>query len=452
MQTSSTASQLNALVIIGTLFFVFGFITWLNGALIPFLQIVCELSDSQALFIAFSFYIAYVVMALPMSYVLNRTGYRNAMTLGLGLIALGCLLFIPAAEMQRFGIFVVAQFIVGAGLTILQTASNPYLVLAGPSESAAARISIMGILNKGAGWLAPMMFGILVMGEFSGITAQSVAQLSPAEQTIQIAKLADSLVLPYLGMAIALLILAVALRFSGLPELENDEAKASATDVQSAQSIWQFPNLILGVVTLFCYVGVEVIAGDTIGLLGSKLNVPGAMSLTSYTMAFMVVGYVLGLVLIPKVISQRKMLVCSALLGMVLALMIISSNPASNRVSEIVWVWAGLPALPDPVVYVALLGLANAIVWPAVWPLALADLGRFTARGSALLIMGIAGGAILPLLFGKLAEWTSITHAYMLTLPCYGFIALYALVGCRMRSWKTSSGKGATNKANTFSH
>ncbi|MCH1925213.1 sugar MFS transporter [Shewanella sp. C32] len=424
------------MTIIGTLFFVFGFVTWLNGALVPFLQIVCDLSGTEALLISSSFYIAYVVMALPMSYVLNRTGYRNAMSLGLGLIALGCVLFAPAAETRQFSLFIVAQFIVGSGLTILQTASNPYLVKIGSPESAAARISIMGLLNKGAGWAAPQIFAVLVMGQFAGITQQSVAALSEAERALQIQSLADSLVYPYLGMAVALVILAVALRYSGLPEIDlHEEDTALASQHTEHSSVLQFPHLVLGVMTLFCYVGVEVIAGDTIGLAGSELGVDGALSLTSFTMCFMVLGYLLGLVLIPRLISQQSMLMISAGLGIVLALVIPLLDAQSTQLSAVLWGWLGIRELPDPIACIALLGLANAIVWPAVWPLALAGLGHFTARGSALLIMGIAGGAVLPLLFGVCADYFGIQEAYLMTVPCYAFILFYAVKGHRIRHW-----------------
>ncbi|QSX32674.1 sugar MFS transporter [Shewanella avicenniae] len=424
------------MVIIGTLFFVFGFVTWLNGALIPFLQIVCELTGTEAMLIAFSFYIAYVVMALPMSYVLNRTGYRNAMTLGLMLIALGCMLFAPAAESRQFLLFIVAQFIVGSGLTILQTASNPYLVKIGPSETAAARISIMGLLNKGAGWAAPQIFAVLVMGEFAGITTQSINALPAAEKAIQIQALADSLVYPYIGMAIALVVLAIGLRYSGLPEIDlAEEDKALNNTGKDKSSVLHFPHLVLGVVTLFCYVGVEVIAGDTIGLAGSHLGVEGAMSLTSYTMFFMVIGYTLGLILIPRVLTQRQLLALSASLGVVLALLIPMTNAQSYQIANILWGWMGITTIPDPIACIALLGLANAIVWPAVWPLALEGLGHFTAKGSALLIMGIAGGAILPLIFGLCSDQFGIQNAYLMTIPCYGFILFYALKGSQIKHW-----------------
>lgn len=437
MQTRLTYGNWMPLAIIGALFFVFGFITWLNGALIPFLQIVCQLGETQALLIAFSFYIAYVVMALPMAFILERTGYKNAMSIGLFLIALGCLLFIPAAKSQTFAIFLVAQFIVGSGLTILQTASNPYLVKVGPQESAAARISIMGLLNKGAGVIAPIIFTYLILGDFEGINAKSFALLSAAEQANQIDIMSNNLILPYLGMAIALSLLAIGLRFSDLPELdlEQESQNLQATHADKS-SVMHFPHLILGVMTLFFYVGVEVIAGDTIGLLGSRLGVENATSLTSFTMVFMVIGYLLGLFLTPRLISQKTLLIMSALSGIVFSVSVIYSDPAHSGVSELLWGWLGVQTIPNTVAFVALLGLSNAIVWPAVWPLALKDLGYFTAKGSALLIMGIAGGAILPLVFGMLSSHFSPINAYWMMVPCYLFILFYGVKGCQMKQWK----------------
>lgn len=422
-------SSLQPIIIIGVLFFMFGFITWLNGALIPFLQLVCQLGEFQALLIAFSFYIAYVVMALPMARVLAWSGYKNAMSIGLGLIALGCALFIPAAYSQQFMVFLLAQFVVGSGLTLLQTASNPYLVRVGPEHSAAARISLMGILNKSAGVLAPLVFTWLVLQDLGHITADSLALLSEADRQQHLTLLASQLMAPYAGIAVAILLLAVGLRFSALPA----EAAPVTTD-GSESSIWQHRHLVLGVITLFCYVGVEVIAGDTIGLLGSALNVQGATTLASYTMAFMVLGYSLGLMLVPKVLSQRQALAISAGLGLVLSVSILVSDPSSTAISALLWGWAGIPLLPDPISLVALLGLANALVWPAVWPLALAGLGSLTPKASALLIMGIAGGALLPLLYGALSQHFGAIVGYMVLLPCYAMILYYALRGCQVKS------------------
>lgn len=419
---------------IGLLFFIFGFVTWLNGALIPFLQMVCELSEVQALFIAFCFYFAYVVMALPMAKILEKTGYQKGMSLGLVIIALGCTLFVPAALSKTFGVFLLAQFIVGSGLTILQTASNPFIVRLGSEESAAARIAFMGLLNKAAGVLAPLVFTALVLGNFGDVTQASLAQLSDAERDLQLDAMSTQLIMPYIGMGIALGLLALVFSRVNLPTLPEEQGSVQR-EKQTSGSVLQFPHLVLGAVTLFCYVGVEVIAGDTIGLYGSRLGVANATSLASFTMTAMVVGYVLGLVLIPKYIGQARALLASAFFGILLSCAILFASNTSTAIATLLWGWMGIPTVPDTVALIALLGLANAMVWPTVWPLALEGLGQWTAKGSAVLVMGIAGGAVVPLGYGVLAESVGGQFAYAIMLPFYGFIAYYALTGHKKRSW-----------------
>ena len=437
MQTTAVENKQNSsflpMMIIGGLFFIFGFITWLNGALVPFLQIVCDLNEIQAILIASTFYFAYVVMALPMAKILDIIGYRKSMSVGLGLISLGCLIYIPAAQAQSFALFLVAQFVLGTGLTLLQTASNPYIVKIGPEETAAVRISIMGILNKLAGVVAPMIFTALVLGDFGDVTAKSIADLAETERTLKITALADGLIYPYLCMALALAILAAAILKSGLPELNlNQVDQNNSQQIAPQKSLMAFPHLILGAATLFVYVGVEVIAGDTIGLFGSNLGVANATTLTSFTMAFMVIGYVLGLILIPRVMTERHALLGSAVLGMVLSVAVVFSSSTDTFFSEVLWGWMGLGLVPNTITFIALLGFANAIVWPAIWPLALKGLGELTAKGSALLIMGIAGGAILPLVYGALSTTFGSQSAYWMMLPCYLFILYYALIGCKI--------------------
>jgi glucose/galactose transporter len=434
IENNNTGSQssVGPMLIIGMLFFIFGFVTWLNGALIPTLQIICELTETQALFVASSFYIAYFVMAQPMAWVLDRTGYKNAMSLGLIIVAAGCLLFIPAAYTKAFPLFIIAQFVVGTGLTILQTASNPYIVKIGPQETAAVRISIMGLLNKGAGILAPIVFTSLVLGKFAGVTAKSIATLPEEERLEQITQLANGLVSPYIGMAIVLVILSFLLRRSPLPELNLTEEQTG--DEQATQSLFEYPHLILGFVAIFLYVGVEVIAGDTIGLYGSQLGVENATTLTSYVMVFLVTGYLLGLALIPRLINQETALLASSLLGVILTFAIVTSSTESYGFSEALWGWTGIPTVPNTIAFIAMLGLANALVWPAVWPLALDGLGEMTAKGSALLIMGIAGGAILPLVYGLFAEHMDGQAGYWVMLPCYAFLVFYAVKGHKIRN------------------
>jgi glucose/galactose transporter len=407
------------MIIIGVLFFIFGFVTWLNGSLIPFLKIICDLSDFQALFVTFAFYIAYTVMAFPMSFVLDKTGYKNGMAIGLGIMAVGALLFIPAAFSGEFIVFLLALFTLGAGLTILQTASNPYVVHIGPIESAAMRISIMGLINKSAGILVPMLFTALILSDI---------KIGDSFTQGDIDTLASRLIVPYIIMAAVLTGLIALVKFSSLPELEFEKSG----DIE-AKSIFQFPHLIMGVIALFFYVGIEVIAGDTIGLYAQSLHVKNFTSLTSYTMVFMVLGYIIGVLFIPKYLSQQKALLGSSIAGILLILGVVFSSSESYVVSEFLWGWSGVATLPDTITFVALLGIANALVWPTIWPLALKGLGRYTAQGSALLIMAIAGGAILPLVFGKVADITSLQDAYLVGIVCYLFIFYYAIRGHKKR-------------------
>ncbi len=408
------------MIIIGILFFIFGFVTWLNGSLIPFLKVICDLSDLEALFVTFAFYIAYTVMAFPMAFVLEKVGYKRGMSLGLGVMAFGSLLFIPAALNAMFGLFLAALFTLGTGLTLLQTASNPYIVLLGPIESAAMRISIMGLINKSAGVLAPLVFSVFI---FSGLG--SVETLS----SLELQSIATQLIKPYLVMAFILGGLAFFVKFSSLKEVAFEKQESDSA------SIFAYPRVILGAVALFFYVGIEVIAGDTIGLYAQSLGVANATALTSYTMVFMVLSYLVGVLFIPKFISQKRALIGSSVLGTLLLVGVAFSSTTSTSVSDVLWGWSGIMTLPNSVTFVALLGLSNALVWPTIWPLALENLGVHTAKASALLIMAIAGGALLPLIFGKIATFSGMQGAYLYGAICYGVILFYGLKGHTMKEW-----------------
>ncbi len=399
-----------AVVILGVLFFLFGFVTWVNGPLMSYLKLACELEGPVVMFlVTFAFYIAYFVTALPMSWIMQRTGLRRGMMLGLFIMAAGALLFIPAAQSRAYPLFLVGLFTIGAGLSMLQTASNPYITVVGPIESAAARISIMGICNKAAGMLAPYVVGFLLLGDANTIE-QELGTLSGAAKEARLDELASRVVVPYLSMAIALVVLGVGIRFAPLPELEVEKDQASV--MGDGRSLWSHTNLLLGVVALFLYVGVEVLAGDSIGPYGTALGIPlnEAKLFTSYTLAAMIVGYVIGILCIPRFFSQSQALMASAASGIVLTLAAIA-----------------LPGYSS-VLCIALLGLANALMWPAIWPLAVQGLGKHLKTGSALLIMGIAGGAILPLVYGWLGARPAVglQQAYWIMVPCYGFIGWYA--------------------------
>ncbi len=415
----SRSSSTTAVVIIGILFFLFGFITWLNGPLIGYLKIICDLKDgAEPFYVTFAFYIAYFFTALPMAWVLGRTGMKKGMMYGLMTMALGSLLFIPAAQARSYPLFLGGLFIIGTGLSLLQTASNPYITVVGPIESAAARISVMGICNKLAGVLAPLVLGTVLLGDADDLQVQ-LGTLAPDALALKLDEVADRIILPYAIMAGALFLLGILVRFSPLPELDPEvDAPGVATD---GRSILSYPNLVLGAIALFLYVGVEVMAGDTIGLFGTSQGLPlsEAKHLTSYTLACMVVGYIIGIVAIPRLFSQSAALAGSAVLGVVTTVAAILLKGYSA------------------VLCVALLGLANALVWPAIWPLAIAGLGRHTKTGGAILIMAIAGGALLPLLYGSLAHEPSIgpQQAYWIMVPCYLFILWYGLKGHRRTRW-----------------
>lgn len=416
MAADTKKSGLNPIIIIGALFFIFGFVTWLNGVLIPYLKIACQLKSSEALLVTSAFYGPYLVMALPSAWALKKLGFKNGMAAGLVIMGIGALIFIPAALTRIYPFFLLGLFVQGTGLAVLQSASNPYITIVGPPESAAKRISIMGICNKPAGVLAPLALASVVLSNIDDFTAKLV-KLSPADKIVQLNELAHRVILPYVLIVIVLAILAVLIYFSGLPEIDTDHEDAEVAAANSDKtSIFQFPHLIIGVIALFFYVGAEVIAGDTIVLYGvsKHMLLADAKYLASATLSCMVIGYICGIIFIPKYISQQKALVYSAISGTVLTVVALF---APKYVS---------------IGCIALLGLANSLMWPAIWPLALSGLGRFTKIGSSLLVMSIAGAAILPPLYGVLSEAASSQTAYAILVPIYLFILYFATAGYKM--------------------
>lgn len=423
-----------AMTFIGLMFFILGCATWLNGSLIPFLKIACDLNNFQSLWVTFAFYIAYTLMALPSAAVLRRTGYRAGMSIGLAVMAFGAVLFMPAARAASYPLFLLALFTLASGMTLMQTAINPYIVCIGARESAATRISIMGLFNKTAGVLVPLAFSGMMLSDFGQYSDATLAGMSAADAAQLRGQLAQRLVLPYGLMAAGLLVMAAIVRFAPLREIPGQQAGSG--EKTSRWGVLQFPQLVLGAMSLFVYVGVEVIAGDTIGLYGHSLHVEKFGILTSYTMGFMVAGYIVGIVAIPRWLSQKQALLLSAVCGIVFSFGVIQGSATGSGLSQAMLGAFGVPAVPDTVMFLAMLGFANALVWPAIWPLALEGLGRYTASGSALLIMGIAGGALLPMLYGHLSDVSGSQAAYWLLLPCYALILFYAVKGHKMTSWR----------------
>ncbi len=417
-----------ALLIIGILFFVFGFITWANSQLIPYLKIACQLTDTQSYLVASAFFAAYFVMSLPASALLNKVGFKKGMSLGLAVMAVGALVFIPAAEARSYPLFLTGLFIQGTGLALLQTASNPYVTILGPLESAAQRISIMGICNKVAGILAVYILGNIALKD-SDALIERIKTMSIDAKNAELDLLANRVVMPYTIIAVALVVLAALLYFMHLPEVqqvdESDDSKSfKSSDTHSLsantkKSIFDFPHLILGAIAIFFYVGVEVMSYDTFSTLGKSLGYPldTAKHFASYTGYGLLVGYLLSIVAIPKWISQRKALIVATILSIIMVVLAATLQGTAA------------------IVAFALLGFTNSVMWPAIWPLSMNGLGRFTKTGAALLTMGIVGGAVLPPLYGLVSSAIGSSQTgYFIMIPCYLFILYFALAGYKIKN------------------
>lgn len=407
------SSTLLPMIIIGVLFFIFGFVTWLNGPLISFVKVAFTLDDVSAFLVPFAFYVSYFVLALPAGIVLKRTGMKKGMALGLFIMAIGAAVFGEFVRLRVYPGALVGLFVIGAGLSLLQTASNPYISILGPIDSAAQRIAFMGICNKVAGALAPLTFGFLVMAGIDSFQDQVAKAVGPARDAL-LTEFAARVFLPYMVMAGILVLLAIWIVMSSLPEIKPSGANSERAIGHAGGGIFSFPHLWLGVLCLFLYVGVEVMAGDAINTYGQGFGLPLQVTshFTTYTMLAMLTGYVAGLVLIPRYISQQRYLAISAVLGVLFA---IGAYVTHGYVS---------------VAFVAALGFANAMMWPAIFPLAIKGLGSHTELGSALLVMGIVGGALLPQAFVHLKQHIDFQLAFLIVIvPCYLYILYYGVRG-----------------------
>jgi FHS family L-fucose permease-like MFS transporter len=423
--TPEKKTGLNPIVTIGALFFIFGFVTWANSTLIPFLKLACNLeTDFEAFLVTFASYIAYFFLALPSSWILKKIGFKNGIVTGLMVLALGSLIFIPAATTRSFGMFLTGIFIQGAALAILQTASNPYISIIGPIESAAKRMSIMGLCNKFAGIIVPLIMGTLFLKNAEGIEAKiNDAATTFAEKEALLTEVLGRVYTPYIVLAVLFTAFALFIKFSSLPEVDIDKEEVVEDNEAhtTKTSIFQFPHLFLGAFCIFLYVAAEVMAGDIIGVYGKELGISADLTkyFTTLTLTGMMVGYVVGVFTIPKYMSQQAALRICAILGIIFTICAYFTGGYTS------------------VVFVALLGLANSLMWPAIFPLGIKGLGKFTKTGSAIMVMGIAGGAIWPLVYGYLKDYAGMHFQlafFVSVLPCYLYILYFAVAGHKVKS------------------
>ena len=417
MKTNNNSNQ-SAIIIIGVLFFVFGFVTWLNGPLITYVKLAFGLdTDSKAFLVTTAFYMAYFFLALPSSWVLEKTGMKKGMAMGLLVMAVGTFIFGQFATQRNYPVSLIGLFIIGSGLSLLQTASNPYVSILGPIESAAQRISVMGICNKVAGIISPILLSLFVLKGIDHLEERVVAAPNEQAKEIILNEFASKVYLPYIIMAIVLVFLALWIIKSSLPELRASEVNLQPTGEEGAKtknSLFAFPHLWLGAICIFVYVGAEVMAGDAIGTYGKGFNIPTDETkyYTSFTLGAMLIGYIIGLLTVPKYISQQKALRISAILGIIF--------------TTAAFVTKGYISVG----FVAALGFANAMMWPSIFPLAISGLDKFTEKGSAILIMGIAGGAIIPKIFASLKEHYDFQAVFfVIMILCYAYILFYAMKG-----------------------
>lgn len=416
--------------IIGMLFFIFGFVSWVNAILIPYFKIAFTLSNFDSYLVAFAFYISYLVMSVPSSYLLKAVGFKKGMMVGFFAMAIGAFIFVPAALSRTYEIFLLGLFTLGTGLAVLQTAANPYVTVLGPKERAAQRISVMGIFNKGAGILAPILFAAVILRVGDNELFQQLDSMTPEAKDAALDELIRRVILPYSVVGTVLLGLGIFVRFSPLPEIDTEhETQEVAAANSGKNSIFQFPHLILGALAIFLHVGTQVIAIDSVIPYANSFGISlmEAKVFPSYTLAFTIVGYLIGISLIPNVISQVNVLRICTLLGTVLTLLIIFSSGKVTflGITSDISIW-----------FVVMLGLANSLVWAGIWPLALDGLGRFTKLGASIMIMGLCGNAIMPLAYGAVADAVNVQQAYWVLFPCYLYLVFYAVYGHKIRKWK----------------
>jgi glucose/galactose transporter len=422
-----------SLILIGTLFFVFGFVSWVNAILIPYFKIACELTHFESYLVAFAFYIAYLVMSVPSSFLIKKIGFKRGIMLGFWIMAIGTFLFIPAAYIRTYSVFLTGLFIIGIGLAILQTAANPYITILGPIESAARRISVMGVFNKGAGIIAPILLAAVILRPDDSEVFRELHLLAPEAKDALLDGLIRRVILPYGVLTTILVILGIIVHFSPLPEIDTETEKGDVLAANAdKKSIFDFPYLILGALAIFLHVGTQVIAVDTIIGYADSMNIgiTEAKVFPSFVLFTTICGYFLGILLIPKYISQLTVLKICTFMGLSFSLLIlfVNGNVSLFGFDTHISIW-----------FVVLLGLANSLVWAGIWPLALKGLGRFTKLGASVLIMGLCGNAILPLIYGRIADLYSVRVAYIVLIPCYLYLIFYAVKGHQIIRWRSKA-------------
>lgn len=407
MNTKATVSKsidqsyVFPLFIVGIMAFSIGFAFGINSYLVPLLNNALRITSGQSYLVIGATFSAFLIFSYPASRVIHRIGYKNTMALSFFMFAVGFYLFIPSANQESLPLFLLASFISGMGNAFLQVSINPYVTILGPIESAAKRISILGIANKLAWPVSPVFLAFVIN--------KSVKEV-----------LITDIKLPFLIIIGVFLIIGILVYFSPLPEVkakgeEPDDADYSSYAANKT-SVFQFPHLMLAVIALFMYMGAEIISLATLVDYATSINLPHADRYAWIAPIGMTIGYTCGAIFIPKYLSQANALRICSIIALFGSLLVVFTP-------EVISIW-----------FISLMALGCSLMWPSIWPLALSDLGRFTKTGGSLLITAIVGGAVFPIIYGFLKDAVGAQDAYWITVPCFLFILYYAVSGHKIRT------------------
>jgi len=402
------------LAIVTTLFFMWGFLTCLNDILVPHLKSIFDLSYARVMLVQFAFFSAFFLFSLPWSKVVNRIGYQRTMVVGLLTMALGAFLFLPAASVASYPLFLTALVVLAAGITGLQVSANPYVVVLGKPETASSRLDLTQAFNSLGTTIAPKLGGLLILAA-APMAMEELHQLSPHALHAYRVQEAASVKMPYTVICVALVLLAVVIGTFKLPKIEHAEHRTGVDD-----SIWKHRNLILGAVGIFTYVGAEVSIGSFLVNFFGLPEIAGfsaktAAGFVSFYWAGAMIGRFLGAALLRRIKPGNLLGLCAICAAtLVSASMILGGHTA---------MWSILSV-----------GLFNSIMFPTIFSLGLAELGPLTGSGSGMLTMAIVGGAVLPVIQGVIADHVGIHHAFFLPLLCYLYILFYGLSGSKPNS------------------
>jgi len=402
------------LVILTSLFFMWGFITCLNDILIPHLKSLFSLNYTQAMLIQFCFFTAYFIVSLPSGMIVEKIGYRKGIVIGLVTIGIGCLIFLPAALYTSYPIFLAGFFILASGITLLQVAANPYVTILGKPETASSRLNLTQAFNSLGTTVAPI-FGSYLILSAAVKTAEEISKMNGEALSAYKLAQASSVIAPYVGIAVTLFIMAVIFAVIKLPEIEaqSSEDQASADGVK--RSAWTYSHLVLGAIGIFVYVGGEVSIGSFLVNYLGQPDIAGlpesiAGKYVSFYWGGAMVGRFIGSA-VQAYIKPGKVLGFNAFMA---AALVIISMLTFGKIA----MWT-----------ILLVGLFNSIMFPTIFSLAISGLGKSTGQGSGILCMAIVGGAIIPLIQGAIADKIGIHHAFILPVLCYAYIAFYGFIG-----------------------